>query len=200
MSGVVNQPALADIPRPARGVPIAGLVGKQTAWVPVAAMQPTVSNPCGALALVETTAGQPDQQVRAFANGADDHAQFGITFPKSWNKGTVSFIPIWTHQGGQTGGLDGVAWALQGVSIGDDEAFAVAYGTAIIVTDDQSNTDRVFFGAESAAITIAGTPADDEYTVFRVFRDVSDAADDLDIDAQLIGIKLFFTTDAINDN
>ncbi len=178
-----------------------GGIGKQTLWIPATAMTPTVSNGCADLATIETVAGQPDQHVLGFDGGAnDEHAQFEIGFPKAWDKGTVSFRPCWTHQGGQTGGLDGVAWALQGVSIGNDEVFAVAYGSPIVVTGDQANTDRLFVAAESAAITIAGTPAVDEVQFFRVFRDVSDGADDLNIDAQLVGLWLFFTTDKATDD
>jgi hypothetical protein len=175
------------------------LVGKQTTWWPAGAMQPTVSNGCTALTTVETTGGRPDQHVLAFATGADDHAQFEVSFPKSWNLGTVTFQAFWTHQGGQTGGLDGVAWALQGVALTSGDDFATVYGTAVVVTDDQATGDKVYVTAESEAVTIGGTPADGDMCVFRVFRDVGDGADDLDIDAQLVGIKLFFTTDAVTD-
>jgi hypothetical protein len=37
----------------------------------------------------------------------------------------------------------------------------------------------------------------DEYVFFQVSRDVS--ADEFNADARLLGIKLFFTTDAAND-
>ena len=53
--------------------------------------------------------------------------------------------------------------------------------------------------AESSAITIAGTPAVGDLCFFRVYRDVSDANDDMAEDARLIGVKVFFTTDGIND-
>ena len=53
--------------------------------------------------------------------------------------------------------------------------------------------------AESAAVTIAGGPDDGELMYFRIFRDVSDAADDMAEDARLIGLKLFYTTNASND-
>ena len=50
----------------------------------------------------------------------------------------------------------------------------------------------------SSAVTIAGA-AVDTVTFFRIFRDVSDANDTAAEDARLIGVKLFFTTDAEND-
>ena len=51
--------------------------------------------------------------------------------------------------------------------------------------------------AESGAVTIAGSPGVSELVFFQVMRDVS--ADDQSGDARLLGIKLFFTTDAAND-
>ena len=75
-----------------------------------------------------------------------------------------------------------------------------AYGTAIVVTDNgQSTAEDVYITAESAAVTIAGTPADDDMCFFRLFRDVSDANDDMTEDARVIGIRFFYTTDAAND-
>ncbi len=177
-------------------------VGLQTIWIPASAMQPTVSNGCAALANVETVSGQPDQHVLAFDATAvpDENAQFEIAFPKSWNEGTITFKAFWTHQGGQTGGLDGVAWGLQGIALSDDDAFATAYGTAIVVTDDKATGDDLFVTAVSAAVTIGGTPAEDDMVVFRVFRDIDDGADDLDIDAQLVGLQIFFTTNFPTDD
>ena len=53
--------------------------------------------------------------------------------------------------------------------------------------------------AESSALTIGGTPAVNDICYFKIFRDVSDSNDDMAEDARLIGIKIFFTTDAAND-
>jgi hypothetical protein len=50
----------------------------------------------------------------------------------------------------------------------------------------------------SGNVTIAGA-AVDTTTFFRIYRDVSDGNDDMAGDARLIGVKLFFTTDAEND-
>lgn len=174
--------------------------GVHTVWVPAAAMRPTVSNGCAALADVETTAGRPDLQVLDFDASADEHAQFQVVFPKSWNEGTVTAQFYWTHAGGQTAGLDGVAFAIQGVAVSDDDTADVAYGTPVAMTaKDGATAEDVYVSAETGAITIAGTPAAGDICFFRVFRDVSDAGDDLDIDARLLGVRLFFTVDAGND-
>jgi hypothetical protein len=173
------------------------LIGKQTIWVPANAMTPTESNGCAAIAAVETTAGRPDMNVLDFDDGADEHAQFTVAFPKSWNLGTVTFQAFWCSTAADT---DGVSWALQGVSMPDNSTIDVAYGSAVVVDDaNQGAAEELLVTAESAAITIAGTPADDDLCYFRIFRDVSDANDTAAEDARLLGIKLFYTTDAVND-
>jgi hypothetical protein len=165
--------------------------GKQTIWIPAAAMSPTVTAGCAVLTSVETTAGNPDLVVLDFDASSDEHAQFQVAFPKQWDKGTVTFQAFWTLSAANT---DGVAWALQAVAVSNDEAIDVAYGTPIVITDvNLSASNDQLVTAESAALTIAGSPADDDMTYFRVFRDVSDSADTATGDGRLIGIKLFFS-------
>jgi hypothetical protein len=172
------------------------VAGKQTIWVPANAMNPTESNGCAAITAVETTSGRPDMQVLDFDNSADEHAQFTVAFPKSWNLGTVTFQVFWSGISATTG----VSWFLQGVAFGDNDNIDVAYGTAVGVDDDaQGATEELLVSAESGAVTIAGSPADDQLCYFRIFRDVSAGNDDMAGDARLHGVKLFFTTDAKND-
>ena len=171
-------------------------VGVQTIWIPAAAMSPTASNPCADITSVETTSGRPDMRVLDFDDGSDEHAQFQIAFPKSWNEGTITFQVYWCSTAADT---DGVSWGLQGVSVPDNSTIDVAYGTAIVVDDvNQGAAEEMLVSPTSSAVTIAGA-AVDTVTFFRIFRDVSDANDTAAEDARLIGVKLFFTTDAEND-
>jgi len=159
-------------------------------------MTPTTSNGCAAIAAVETTSGRPDMYVLDFDKDSDEHAQFAVAFPKQWNLGTVTFQVFWSGEAS----TDGVSWGLQGVGMPDNSTIDVAYGTAVVVDDDaQGAVEELLVSAVSGAVTIAGTPADDDLTYFRIFRDVSDGNDDMDADAQLHGIKIFYTTDAKND-
>jgi hypothetical protein len=48
-------------------------------------------------------------------------------------------------------------------------------------------------------VTIGGTPAEGDHVFFRIFRDVSDANDDMTEDARLIGVKILFTINAATD-
>jgi len=92
----------------ASGGAVANVFGAQTIWIPAAAMRPTSSNGCAGITDVETTSGRPDLQVLDFDNGSDEHAQFQIGFPKSWNEGTITFRVFWTSTATDT---DGVASA-----------------------------------------------------------------------------------------
>jgi len=178
----------------------AGIVkqGTHSIFVPAGALRPTTSNGCAALAAVETTAGRPDLIGLAFDGASDEHAQFQVVMPKSWNEGTITFRVHWWSTATDT---DGVAWALQGVAVSDGDTADVAYGTAIVVTDAaQSTSEDIYVTDTSAAVTIAGTPAAGDIVFFRAFRDVSDAADTMSEDAILLGITILFTVNSADDS
>jgi len=169
--------------------------GTETIYVPASAMYPNTTNGCAALAQVELTAGRPELKVLDFDKDSDEFAQFTVAFPKSWNGGTVTFRAFWVGIAATTG----IAWGLQAISVGDNAEADAAFGTAVVVTDDsQGDATEVLVTATSGALTISGA-GDDKMTFFQIFRDVSDANDDMAGDARLVGIQLFFTTDATND-
>ena len=171
------------------------VAGKESMWIPSLAMKPTVSNGCAAHASVETTAGRPDMIVLDFDKDADEFAQFQIAFPKSWDEGTVTFQVYWAGLAATTN----CVWTLQGVAIADNTTIDVVYGTAVAVDDAaQGAVEELLVSAVSGAVTIAGSPAVDELCYFRIGRDIS--ADNMAGDGRLLGIKLFFNTDAKNDS
>ena len=173
---------------------VAKTAGKETIWVPASSMSPTTSNPCSDLTIVETTSGRPDMIVLDFDKDADEFAQFSVAFPKSWNLGTVTFQVFWAGIAATTD----CDWSVDAVAMNDNETIDVAFGTAVVVTDNaQGAVEELLVSAESGALTIAGTPADNDLCFFRVGRDVS--GDGMAGDARLLGIKLFFTTDLAND-
>ncbi len=181
---------------PTAGSVAVKVAGKESMWVPALAMKPTVSNGCAPHASVETTSGRPDLVVLDFDKDSDEFAQFNICFPKSWNEGTITYQVYWSGIAATTG----VAWTLAGVAVSDNGNIDVAFGTAIVVQDDsQGAVEEVCATAESSAVTIAGSPAAGDLCFFALSRDVSDSNDDMNGDARLLGVKIFFTTDAAND-
>ena len=178
------------------GAAAVNIAGKETMWVPASAMYGATTNPAAA-EQVETTATRPDMKVLDFDASTDEFAQFSVAFPKSWNEGTVTYQVYWTPASTNTGDC---IFGLQGVSCGDSDTIDIAYGTAINVTDAGIGTvEDQQVSAESSAVTIAGSPAVDQLTYFQLFRDANAGGDTFSADARVLGIKLFFTTDAAND-
>ena len=171
------------------------VAGKETIWIPAAAMYPESTNGCASLAQVELSNG-PELKALDFDKSSDEHAQFTIAFPKSWNEGTITFQAYITATSTDTGTT---AWGLSGVSLSDNGDLNTAFGTTVVATAKahSGTSNDLDVTAESGDVTIAGSPAAGDLCIFQVLRDVS--ADDLDADARLLGIKLFFTTDAAND-
>ena len=171
------------------------LAGKETIYVPAAAMYPNTTNGCAAIAQVELSNG-PELKCLDFDASSDENAQFTVCFPKSWNEGTVTFQAFWTVTGTNTGT---VAWGLSGVSIADDASINTAFGTNVVATAKafSGTSNDIMVSAESGAVTISNAAVDTQ-TYFQIMRDVS--ADNQSGDARLLGIKLFFTTDAANDS
>ena len=170
------------------------VAGTETIWVPAVAMYPNTTNGAEA-AQVELSNG-PEIKVLDFDKDSDEFAQFAIAFPKSWNEGTVTFQAFFTATSTDTGTT---AWGLSGVAIADNDSCNTAFGTQVVATAKahSGTSNDLDVTAVSGAVTIAGSPSTDEQVFFQISRDVS--ADDLNADARLLGIKLFFTTDAAND-
>jgi len=171
------------------------IAGKESIWVPASSMYPNTTSGCAAIAQVELSNG-PEIKTLDFDKDSDEFAQFAVAFPKSWNEGTVTFQAYFTADSTNTGT---VSWDLQGVACADNDTINVAFGTAVAPTAKahSGTANDLDVTAESGAVTIAGSPSTDEEVFFQISRDVSE--DSLTADAKLLGIKLFFTTDAAND-
>ena len=170
------------------------IAGKESIWVPAVAMYPNTT--AGAEAAQVELSNGPEIKTLDFDKDSDENAQFAVAFPKSWNAGTVTFQAFFTATSTNTGT---VSWDLAAVALADNGDLNTAFGTAVAPTAKahSGTSNDLDVTAESGAVTIAGSPGDDEYVFFQITRDVSD--DTLTADARLLGIKLFFTTDAAND-
>jgi hypothetical protein len=172
------------------------VAGKETIWIPSSAMYGATTNPADAQQ-VETTATRPDMKVLDFDASTDEFAQFSIAMPKSWNEGTLTYQVYWTPGSTNTGDC---IFGLQAVACADNDTIDVAYGTAVTVTDAGIGTvEDQQISSESGAVTVAGSPAAGELTYFQLFRDANAGGDTFSADARVLGVKIFFTTDAAND-
>ena len=171
--------------------------GKQAIAVSAGSIRPSLTAGCASLAPLNMGANQPDIATLNFDPATQEYAQFSIPMPKKWDAGTITARFRWSHAATTTN--FGVVWALQALAVGDDDAMAAAFGTAVSVTDTGGTTNDLYVSAETAAITAAGSAAKSDTLFFRVYRVAADGADTLAIDARLHGIDIFVATNADTD-
>jgi len=171
------------------------IAGTETIFVPAQAMFGTTTNGADAQA-VETTATRPEMKVLDFDPSTIEYAQFSIAMPKSWDEGTLTFQAFWSPSSTDTGAA---LIGLQGVSVANDATSDVTFDAAVDVTDNGTGTvEDVLVSPVSANVTVKAAAAD-TYTYFQVARNATSGSDSFTGDVRLLGIKIFYTTDAAND-
>jgi len=170
--------------------------GKQTLWIPAGALTPRTTNG-PASGTVETTTNKVMIKTLDFDATTAEFAQFAVQMPKSWNEGTVSALFVWSHAATTTN--FGVVWGIQGLAISDDDALDAAFGTAQTATDTGGTTNDLYRSPETSAVTIGGSPAENDVVIFQVYRDATNGSDTMAIDARFHGVALFFTTNSVSD-
>ena len=170
------------------------IAGKETMWVPATAMYAETTN--GAeLAQTVLTAGNPELKAFAFDTSTAEAVQFNVSFPESWNAGTVTFQTMWSASSTDTGTG---GFTLAGCSVANNVDYDLAFGTPVANTAlaASGTQDDLMINVESGNVTIASV-ADSTNTIFRLVRDTG--TDTNTGDLRLVGIKIFYTTDAAND-
>jgi len=163
--------------------------GRQTIWVPANAITPrTTDGPASYSA--ELAANKVMQTAWSFDPDTAQFAQFEVAMPKGWDRGDVFAEILWQS----TGGTGDVLWDVQAVAVSDGDALDAAFGTATEVVDTMLGADTLHVTDETAAIVIAGSPAEHDLVTFQVSRNATDGADTFDGDALLKGVRLFYRT------
>jgi hypothetical protein len=197
MATSVDWSIIINKPTTINGYGITDAFGRTAVYIAAGSMTPSASGGCAALATIASAASQPDITTLDFDTTTQEYAQFAFAMPKSWNEGTVTFIPHWSHAATATN--FGVVWDLQGVAVSDQDTIAVNFGTAQTSTDTGGTTNKLYIAPESAAITIAGTPQPEDMVFFRLSRVTGNGSDTMAIDARLHGITLYINTDKLID-
>lgn len=179
------------------------LAGRYGVYIPASSMVPRVTNGADPTSLysAETTTNKVMHGGLGFATGSDEYAQFDIPLLASYNSGTVTAQFYWEH-GSTTTNFD-VTWGLQGRAFGDTGTADQAFGTGQTIWDTGGTADTTYISGETPAITLGGTPAPGKLARFQVYRDVDGNGtagnDDLAIDATLLGVVVYFTTNSLVD-
>jgi len=172
-----------------------GSVGTHEIWIPAGAMYTVTTN--GAAYTTRELATN-DVMISSFNfdTSTSEKAQFNWATPANWDAGTIRFKLYWTTTGGSA--AQTVDFDLAGVAFADNDALDTAFGTPQNCTDTWIADDDLHVSSYSSAITIAGTPVAGEFVKFQLSRDV--AADDLGVDAEVLGVLIEYSTDQSNSS
>jgi len=170
-------------------------VGLETIWIPAGSMVPKSTNGAGT-----STYDSGSNDVTIYTVDFDTTTQeyahtLPIGMPKSWNESTVTAVFYWTNTGGAS--TETVRWSIAGAAVSDDDTLNTTFGTAQTVDDTWLAQNDLHISSATSAITIGGTPAENDMVIFEITRVV--ASDNMAGDARLIGVKILFTTNASTD-
>lgn len=173
--------------------------GKQAMFVPAGAMQPRSASGATALAVINGAANQPDIEHMAYSGNVVNFARFSVIMPKSWDLGTITARFAYRRASGT--GAANTVWGIRAVAVANNATPVTAFGANATLIHVASTTTAAFdLTGETAACTIAGSPSAENMVFMEVFRDGAAATDTLDnVDAQLSGVTIYYTTSALTD-
>jgi hypothetical protein len=169
--------------------------GIKQLFLPIASFRPRLSGGCGALQDYTLSAGIYVSAM-PFSASATNGAFMLLRLPKSWNKGTFTVEPDWLNT---AGGAGDVVWSFSAVAISDGDSLDVATGTPQTSTDAAQAAEIRHRGPATAAITVAGSPANGDILRIDAERTPLAGGDSYGSDALLTGLMLTLTTDNADD-
>ena len=170
--------------------------GRTAMHIPASSITPRVTNGPG-VSTYDSGTNDLTLVTLDFDASSQEFAHFDVIMPKSWDRGTVSAKFYWTNAAGATTQV--VRWSLAAVAISDDDTLNATRGTAVTVDDTWLAQNDLHVSTETAAMTIAGSPAAEDLVVFEVTRVVSGVTGNMTGDAKLAGIALFINLNAATD-
>jgi hypothetical protein len=171
---------------------VALTMGKNTYWIPGLAMAVRTTNG-GTQTSNETSSNKIMEKSVSFSPTTTQYAQWALALPKAYNLGTVTWDLDWLCT--STGN---VVWGLQAVGIGDGDTFDASFGTAIETTDNVLSITQKMKTAESSPVTISSIAAGD-LAVFQLYRNATSTGNTATSAARVLGLRLYFTTNAADD-
>jgi hypothetical protein len=158
--------------------------------LPVTAMSPVTAGP-PAFAAVDMVSNGNLYNFLDFADGSFLAADIVFPMPADYNGGTITAQFYWTAN--STSG-NSVLWGIYGVSIADNEALDVAFGTPQTVLDANKTTAyKLNISDATPAVTIAGSPVAGELVCWRIVRSGADPGDTLAATARLLAVVINYT-------
>ena len=144
-----------------------------------------------AVGSIESTSDKVNLTTMDFDAAAIEYVSWQLLLPPDYDAGTVVYQVYYTHAASATTDNKCV-WGLSGSAFTEGEPVDLAFSPVVqsIGTPADNTAYLLHISAESAAVTIAGTPAASEMAVFRLSRVASDGNDTLSVDARFLGLEI----------
>jgi hypothetical protein len=181
----------------AQRIPVSQIAaGRQTIWIPAAAFTPRLTSGA-APATTELPGNRLTLRTLEFDPATQEHAQVLIHMPRSWNRAALAASVTWCH--GAAAANFNVVWGLRLLSVGDGSALDAPFGSTVQVTDTGGSALALYKSPEAPPFSPATTPPESATLALDLFRLATDPGDTLPVDARLVGVTLFYVTQANTD-
>lgn len=171
---------------------------KRTLPVMAGAMTPRAgASPCADPATTLLVTNNVIYKSIDFDPATAEFAQFAVPMPKWWDESTVTFDVLWTAAAGTV--AQSAIFGLAGVAISNDDPLDVAFGAEVTVTDALLALSDLHVSPVSGNLTIGGTPQAEDMVIFQLRRDAANGSDTLTGDAKVIGVRIYYNTNARDD-
>lgn len=176
-------------------------IGKHTIFIPAAAMFPRLLSGAVSIAQIQLgNSGTGSNHISMdFTGSTIQYAQFYVGFPRSWDKASVTSRFIWSHVSSSVN--FNVVWGIHALTVFNSGSMTGSFGTGTEITSSGGIQDYMYMTSETPNITM-GSPDNNSMVIFEMYRSASKGttADNLAVNARLLGIELLYTTNAAVDN
>lgn len=152
---------------------------------------PTAVSPATSTQLSFSNNGE-NLYVLAFNATATNYAVWGVTMPDNYDGGTMNVWIDWMN----ASGTGNVTWNVQARAFASGSYLDAAWGTAAQATGTVLSAGFIQTTSTASALTVGGSPAGGQYTIFRASRDTSDT---LQADAYIAAIRVEYGINQYTD-
>ena len=167
----------------------------ETVWIGAGAMTPGTT--AGAEAVTnEFATNDITLDVMAFdGSAANEHAYWNLSMPDSWDRSTIKAKVYWMPGAGTASAADDVEFEISAGSLSNDDVVDHDFSAGVVsIADAVIATTDIHITAASAAITVQGSPALEDWIQFKLTRDYDHGGTSMTEDAWVFGVMIQYKT------
>lgn len=151
--------------------------------------RPKKTNGCGDQESIEMTTNKNVYDYIPFDPSTVEKAYANVMMPSDYNGGELRFKYYWLHPSASS---FEVIFGLSGVFLGNNVSLDIALPTPIYVLDAGGTALKLYKSSASASLSLGGSFEQEAMVQFQIERKATDAQDTLNVDAYLLGVKIYY--------